>query len=259
MQATAMRCKKFALQKDGNPVSVYEDAWDLHEDKTSGLLRCAVADGATESFCSGYWARILAAAYCRGEFENGNFNGSLAEIQDLWNEHVSRKELPWYAEEKARSGAFAALVGLTVDTSAKEGDCRIWQAIALGDSCLFHYRDGKLINSMPIANVVEFGNNPYLISSRQENNIALPEHVVKVEGIWEPGDQFLLMSDAISCWLMQRELEAAAPLAELEQMTDELFVPWVDAHRKMRQENGRPVMKNDDVTLVHLVLAEEET
>jgi hypothetical protein len=250
--------QEFSLQKDGNPWLLYEDASQVQEDRSNGMLRLAVADGATESFCAGLWARLLASAFCHGQLDNGGFDSTLARIQGTWLEHISRRQLPWYAEEKARGGAFAALVGLTIETSSGIANGGFWQAFALGDSCLFHYREGKLLLSMPIEDPGQFGNNPYLISSRQENNKDISSHISKPDGIWQPGDHFLLMSDAVACWLMRSELAGAEPFSELMKITDESFVSWVEEKRGTRLQDGRPAMRNDDVTLVRLTLVEDE-
>ena len=57
--------KAFCLQKDGNDVTEYEDAFSprLFENDKYSEFRCAVADGATETSFSGLWAKILVDAF----------------------------------------------------------------------------------------------------------------------------------------------------------------------------------------------------
>ena len=111
------------LPKAGNRSEEYEDAfWPTRSEVvTGGELYCAVADGATETSFSGQWARQLVRAFGNGDLAERDWTAQLAKEQSRWLHTVQRKPLPWYAEEKARSGAFAALLGLTVGDSGVGG------------------------------------------------------------------------------------------------------------------------------------------
>src|SRR2546422_7087812 len=104
----------FFLPKAGNSHEEYEDAFwpqeriDLH----TPAFRCAVADGATETSFSGLWAQMLVRAYCKGELSRKRQD--LSRLQRNWLKFVSGRPLPWYAEEKLRSGAFSSIVGLAL-------------------------------------------------------------------------------------------------------------------------------------------------
>ncbi len=139
-----------------------------------------------------------------------------------------------------------------------DDDERKWEAFALGDSCLFQYRKGRLLHCLPLSNSDEFNSCPYLISSRQESNKNLAELFVRCEGRWEPGDQFFLMSDAIACWVMQQEEDGGEPLLKLTDIRNEDdFSALIAELRSTPGKNGRPLLKNDDVTVFHLSLPEE--
>src|SRR5262245_58112070 len=102
------------LPKAGNTPEEYEDAcWPQEPviDREAARFRCAIADGATETSFSGLWANQLVREYCR-QTSVKQFVGSLPRLRQEWQWQVSAKPLPWYAEEKARSGAFAAFLGL---------------------------------------------------------------------------------------------------------------------------------------------------
>jgi hypothetical protein len=66
------------------------------------------------------------------------------ELQDSWNGLT----LSWYSEEKARKGSFAALAGVEFDLKTESPS---WQAIALGDTCLIHCRNGMRLKSLPLS------------------------------------------------------------------------------------------------------------
>src|SRR3954468_13385292 len=88
----------------------------------------------------------------------------VAKAGGIWGRAVAGKPLPWYAEEKARAGAFAALVGLELSRQGNE-DCGQWSALACGDSCFFQLRSEAVIESFPIARSDEFSNAPLLLGS----------------------------------------------------------------------------------------------
>src|SRR5262245_2430901 len=193
-------CHVFWMPKAGNALSEYEDAFwprQVGFGATSPVLRLAVADGATETSFSGLWARLLVSSYGRGRLTEEMAGDELRKIRRVWRRAVGHKPLPWYAEEKLRSGAFSSLAGLTISPSGKgsagAGD---WQATAIGDSCLFQMRGGDLIRSYPFSQADEFNSRPQLISSLDGADEDFPAH--KVWGSWEASDTFFLMTDALA-------------------------------------------------------------
>src|SRR5215470_1611127 len=100
----------FRLPKAGSSRAEYEDAiaWSRKR------RRFAVADGASASAFARLWARLLVQAYVGGRLQACSIEDDLAPVQRRWSELVARKDLPWYAVEQVRRGAFAALVGLTL-------------------------------------------------------------------------------------------------------------------------------------------------
>src|SRR5215510_11033783 len=169
----------FWLPKAGNTLEEYEDAfWPRKSlDRHTAMFRCAVADGATETSFSRVWAQNLVRAYCRGHLYQGKpLRKRLASLQQDWKTAVSRKPLPWYAEEKLRQGAFSSLLGLTI-----RGGERIvpyqWDALAVGDSCLFQIRGDKVITQFPLACSEQFTNRPALLSSNPASNKRLADHI----------------------------------------------------------------------------------
>src|SRR5947209_8212610 len=100
------------LPKHGNTNEEYEDAAAPLEPQDTLVddFRCSVADGATETSFSGLWAKLLVNGFIEG--------ADRTKLKHLWADAVSTKTLAWYAEQKAESGAYAALVGLTL----KAGD-----------------------------------------------------------------------------------------------------------------------------------------
>ena len=120
----------FQTQKAGNEKAEYEDAYWPRLDSTTlqaNKVRVAVADGATDAVYSGLWAQLLVRAYGRQQLTLNNTNSDLTKAARIWRRIVGTRPLPWYAEEKARLGSFAALVGLERFSSVCRGAGVSWK------------------------------------------------------------------------------------------------------------------------------------
>jgi hypothetical protein len=235
----------FRLPKAGNTAEEYEDA--AYPKKTVrgtfNTFRLAVADGATEASFSGLWAEILVNAYRSNAAGNEGFEDRLPRLQSLWEERISKKPLPWYAEQKLQSGAFAALIGLTLSGGKSSGN---WNALAVGDCCLFHVREEQLLESFPLSKSEEFNSRPVLISTNPQYNKNLASSIGQRSGNWQSNDRFYLMSDALACWFLSRfALPTYDPFDSIEAIhSQEDFVAFIALQREDKQ------LKNDDVTLI---------
>ena len=239
-----------SLPKRGNRSEEYEDALrPARLDREVSVMRCAVADGATETSFSGEWADLLVRAYCRGRLGQRNLDTGLAAVRERWRSTVGARPLPWYAEEKLRSGAFSSLIGLTISAASRHG--WRWRAMAIGDSCLFHIRDETLELAFPLASPAEFTSRPRLLSTNQAANVGLEGATLRQRGEARPGDRFLLAADALACWALTRH-EAGEPvwclLSRAAAMPPDDFAAWMDELR------SAGTLRNDDVTLLHLQL-----
>jgi hypothetical protein len=239
------------VQKAGNPEEEYEDAF-WPDGNVSGESRdevsFAVADGATESSFSGIWAEQLVRAYGRGRIDPANTNTSLGSRQRAWKRFVGRKPMPWYAEEKVRSGAFSTILGLTLRDTDKSGSSGSWDAFAVGDSCLVHVRSDEILKTFPLSRAAEFNNNPFLLGSNPDSNKEIEPHIQTVSGRWEREDKFYLMTDALAAWFFREVEDSRTPWHILRDLdTEDLpFRTWIEGLRSTRQ------IRNDDVTLYRI-------
>jgi hypothetical protein len=252
MQATI---RAYFLPKAGNSDSDYEDAfWPRKPSRQSAsMIRLAVGDGATEASFSALWARLLVRDYGLGRLTSGRLPERLAALQRRWRQRVGKEPLPWYAEAKLRDGAFSSLMGLTLeDGPAGDGSPGRWEAMAIGDSCLFHVRGEILVASFPLERSEQFDSRPALVSSVADRNAVVLDAIEVARGEWEVGDIFYLMTDAMACWFLRRvELRDGDPLYFLNQVRDQsAFEEVVGQQRADRTDDGLPMLKNDDVTLV---------
>jgi hypothetical protein len=259
-----LRCRvtPLWLPKAGQPEAEYEDAcaprraseWDAG----AGLWRCAVADGATEAADSAIWAKMLVRAYAAGALDPEAFAAGLAPLRARWAAAIAAagagRPLPWYLEEKRRAGAYAALVGLTLDACR-----RSWSALAVGDCCLFHLRAAELLYSFPLRAASDAGSRPVLIASRPARDVRRALRITA--GDWQPGDVFLLASDALAVWFLRAWEQGGQPwplppaLATAFGLGPDgrgaspgaaraAFAEWVAELR------GARALRDDDVTLV---------
>src|SRR5262249_4878772 len=151
--APALRWQPFRLLRRGHTADEYEDAF-AGDDRTG---RFAVADGATESSFAAAWARLLVEEFVRTP---GLWSTWLPSVRRRWAADIADRPLPWYAEAKAEEGAHATLLGVRLDLRRQR-----WFAQAVGDSCLFHVRGGRLLRAFPVERSEAFGNQPALIGS----------------------------------------------------------------------------------------------
>ncbi len=255
-----VRTHVHALHKAGNAATEYEDAYDYGWSPDSGtpVFRCAVADGATEASFSALWATKLVRAYCNGIIAGHTLAESLHSSQQEWLTQVSAAPArEWYVEEKLKHGAFSSLVGLTLRNERDGQATGKWDALAVGDSCLFQVRGAELLVRFPVARAVEFNNRPFLLSSNPAGNTGLIENTNTFTGTWEAGDRFYLITDALAHWFLQAHERGARPSHTLTQLEDDdrddaRFMKFISEQRASQ------ALRNDDVTLLTVIMKEPD-
>lgn len=237
-----MPIRSYRLPKHGSSDAEYEDAVARSPGRAYPR-RFAVADGASESSFARLWAELLVEAFVTGALSAGTLVADLRPLQDRWRAEVATRPLPWYATEKVRSGAFAALVGLEVQEDGR------WRALAVGDCCVLHVRNDIILRSFPLEEAAAFDNRPLLLSSNPERNGHLADRDPAACGRWQPGDTFLLMSDAIAAHLLRRVKEDGIGVRDaLPFLGQQGFRSWAATRRAER------TLRNDDVTLMRVHL-----
>jgi len=229
----------FSAAKAGNAPEEYEDA--VSGDPALG--RFAVADGATESSFAAAWARLLVEGFVAAEGRPWRSLDWIAPLRQRWAGQVDALVLPWFAEAKREEGAFATLLGV-VFRPPRAPAPGTWRALAVGDCCLFRTRRSRLLTAFPLSASADFCNRPRLLGSRS----AAASKPEQAAGRWRSGDRFLLMSDALAQWFLERTEKKADPLGEVATLLSgpspsAAFPGWVGERRSQG-------MRNDDVTLV---------
>jgi hypothetical protein len=235
--------RQWWLPKAGNTPEEYEDAFVTLPEQG----RFAVADGATETSFSGLWAAALVAAYVEEppvpEADAAVLEDWLAPLQEAWHAAVPWDRLPWYGLEKAKSGAYAALLGL--EFFPRDPGGALWRARALGDTVFFQVREGELLHAWPVAASSQFGNRPRLLPSAPERTHAALSAWTGAEGEALPGDRFFMVTDALGYWALAAAEAGEPPWKALWEMPDdEQFAVFVAEEREAKR------LRNDDMTMV---------
>jgi hypothetical protein len=116
-------------------------------------------------------------------------------------------------------------------------------------------RGDRCLGSFPLAGSGDFAEAPPLFSTHGDS---VPV-VASAGGDCEPGDHFLLASDAVSCWLC-RLLEAGQPI-DVERFHCMAPHDWqqeIDARRNPHNRDdphAPPGIENDDCTLLIVSVA----
>src|SRR5262249_61659804 len=121
--------------------------------------RGAGPGGARETSFARQWAELLVEGFVQEAPSAAELHDWASPLQAKWAEGQQGKATAWYAERKAQDGAFSSLLGVTIDQDR-------WRALAVGDSCLFVVRAGKIARAFPLERSEQFNNSPSLISSQ---------------------------------------------------------------------------------------------
>jgi len=240
--------RHFILPKEGSTPEECEDAVAFD----AGALRFAVADGATEAFDAGRWAARLVEGWVgakQSPLTAAEFGPWLREQGEWLHASWEGKKLSWYAEEKRRAGAFAAFVGLRLEA---HGRGLGWRALALGDSCLVQRRGSEVLAAVPVSQPEAFGSTPPLVPSSEPLMGAALARLVEAEGRAEPGDIFLLMTDALAAWYFEalaRRVGTAEEFDSLLAASDNVALSDL-----VRRERAAARMKDDDVAAVRIAV-----
>ena len=244
MTKTRFEYQFLTIQKLGNSENENEDAGypDGNLIINDQTLSCAIADGATQTIFSRLWARLLVQTI-QDFYPTKNLDKLQRIINDAsfkWQQEVKTKNLAWYQEEKVLLGASSTLTWLRITPK----ECRVF---AIGDSNIFIFRNGGYKFTLPIKESIAFSNRPYLISSINKNNEVLNKYSRFRCWDWENGDEIIIATDALSCYLMKQLEDNYDLLEQIEKICGD----FSSEISKLRIEKK---LKNDDTSIIHIKL-----
>jgi hypothetical protein len=244
----------FKAPKLGNTEEEYEDASD--RDEARALF--AIADGASQSSDADLWAQLLVQGFVQGaSYPLDRWQKWLPsrqqrweqEVQKRWTTYATAEPVSIYMQSKFQEGAFATFLGLALAQKGSWYLRRHWQAVAIGDSCFFQVRRGKLLKTFPLLASKDFSNCPWLLGSRDVLDDQFKRKEKRGAGTWRPNDRFWIMTDALAEWFLREHEQNRKPWGKLDGLLtadqpDHAFMLLITDLRKEK------VLRNDDVTLM---------
>jgi hypothetical protein len=231
------------------------DTEDAHTDDAfaNGETILAVADGATQSYLSGRWARFLAERVVEAD-DISKVPWVIQAACEAWADvldayKVEREEagrpIKYYEEPKLDRGSHAALLVVELSGNEREqADAGTWRALAVGDVCIYHVSKGSFATAFPNELPSQFDTTPDLISSAGHTR-EMPEYKFR-RGRWSAGDSFYLLSDALAHWFLLEHEERRRPWTTLDELDDQTFHEWAELERR----EGR--IRDDDLTVTRV-------
>lgn len=192
----------------------------------------AVSDGASESFASGRWARILVARYVRRPVIDEAW---LAHAIGTYHSGFDRAAMSWSAQAAFDRGSFATLLGLRLGSDGAS-------ILSIGDSLAVLDDQTEIRATFPYSEPDQFRANPLLLSTIHDRNAAILGANFTTHWQLDDKSKIFCMTDAIGAWLLANRPERMAQLRSLQTRAE--FIALVEDARA----EGK--MRRDDTTLL---------
>jgi len=254
----------FSAVKDGNEPGEWQDGagGGVIADGTGvpRRARFVVLDGATTAYDPVRWVDQLVRSFAPQaggdpgtegpRLEPAAMRAWFGQMQDQWAADVRDFDSIIEQRKFTEVGSFATLLGF--DIYGLDGAEPYWQAVALGDTVLFHVRAGRMIAAFPPMGPDDFGTLPDGVHTSPASLDKMTERLLTGGGMLEAGDFLFAATDAMAQWILRtighdeaKVWDALTTLAH-----PDVFARLVQDQR--REQNSVKRMKNDDVTLMRL-------
>ncbi len=236
----------FALRFFGSISKLPGDA-DRNEDAfmwSPERSALALSDGATESFDSRQWARLLVRLFVLKPAL------SMARVDVAIAAYTRRHDpgsMSWSRQAAFDRGSFATLLGVSVSPELDQA-----RLLAIGDTIALLFDGTRLVASFPYTDPEDFRRRPTLLSTRREHNSFLdrPDHISASTTVWRldrlAQPRIVCMTDAIAEWFLRRA-QADPCAGEILLGISDTQLEALVAHER---EAGR--MQVDDSTMLIL-------
>ena len=237
----AQQITSFSLPKIGESPKTIQDRFASNSD---GSL-AALCDGAGSSLYPGKWAEILVQSFCNQESSLAKIKQSyqdwLQPAQEEWRQdYLEKLRNPqrkwWQGGSQNKDHGAATFLGLSLQKGK-------WQAVAVGDSCLFKLdKQGSNFLAFPLNNSAQFKSTTPCFASLSQYKSSAPQFK---GGSYQPGDVFLLATDALAQWLLKDYETKGKAWQSCFHLTEK-----TEFNNLINQLRKEKLIKNDDTTLV---------
>ncbi len=225
--------------------------------------RFIVADGAAGAFDPVRWVDQLVTSFmprpgapAGPRLEPEAMRAWFVQMQDRWT--AARPAFDNIVEERKWNevGSFATLLGFEIN--GLNGPEPYWQAVALGDTVLFHVKPDGTVTTFPPLGPDDFGTRPDGVHTKRSSLDLMTERLEFAGGVLAAGDYLFAATDAMAHWIIravQREGQQVwRTLAGFAH--PDVFTKFVSDQRKEIDSKKR--LKNDDVTLMRLRITADQ-
>ena len=236
-------CPKDLQEHDSN-----EDQFCFSEDG----LRFALCDGASESYNSQLWAKIISRKFA----DDPKFGPEW--LSDALGDYIAAHDFPamsWSQQSAYERGSFSTLLGIEFDSV--HGTLEV---LAVGD-CLALLVDGdRFIEAWPITDPERFKDHPTLLATLSQHNGFITEtgfcaktiKTLDLSGYAKP--RLYCMTDALGEWALRQALASTDGLVRLSSLsTEQELCDLVVEERSAKR------MRVDDSTLIVLSFGDMPT
>lgn len=207
----------------------------------------ALSDGASISYDSASWARILVRRFAQFPVVDDQWlDGAVADFQRLHN----RDSMTWMQQAAFDRGSFASLLGVRYAM-----DTETIHIFAIGDSLAVLCDGNEIKATFPYQSQDQFDSPPQLLSTNKPKNSFLSEAIQNsklvvdwpLKGLAAPS--LFCVTDALGRWLLERQNETPSPIILLRKIVEggrKQFTNFV------RSERAAKRMRLDDTTMLAL-------
>ena len=210
----------------------------------------AVSDGASESFDSKAWAKLLV----KGFMEEPQFSsGWVRNRIDEYNRSFDVSSLSWSRLAAYERGSFATLLGLQ-----HKAESSVFDVFAIGDTFAAFCDGAEFVDAFPYSRSEEFEKRPELLSTKGALNkdFESTEFQLQRHKTWstvgKQAPSVLLMTDALAQWALKSAEDGSSVWDSLLGITEVSMLESL-----VLREREAKNMRVDDVTLVCISLEGE--
>ena len=245
----------FSGPKQGNAPAEWQDGACGGVVGDGSRARFIVLDGATGAYDAVRWVDQLVRSFCGEQgprLEPAAMRAWFAAMQDQWAAAVPAFDSIIEQRKFTEVGSFATLLGFEIE--GLDGPEPWWRAVALGDTVLFHVREGRLVSVFPPMGPDDFGTLPDGVHTSRASLDRMTERLLTGSGVLQPGDFLFAATDAMAQWILRAVERGEAKVwdALTTLAHPDVFARLVEDQR--REQDSAKRMKNDDVTLMRLRL-----